>query len=83
MGVDRGPDRHPYEKLMGVCIIANGRLRWTLWRFNAEINHQRHFIKIPFINKGMDFIELPSIFRINLLLHQYLITSQDSEPPII
>ena len=22
---------------------------------DAEINHQRHFIKIPFINKGMDF----------------------------
>ena len=21
---------------------------------DAEINHQRHFIKIPFINKGMD-----------------------------
>ena len=23
----------------------------------------RHFIEIPFINKGMDFIDLPSIFR--------------------
>ena len=30
---------------------------------DAEINHQRHFIKIPFINKGMDFIDLPSIFQ--------------------
>ena len=29
---------------------------------DAEINHQRHFIKIPFINKGMNFIDLPSIF---------------------
>ena len=29
---------------------------------DAEINHQRHFIKVPFINKGMDFIDLPSIF---------------------
>ena len=43
---------------------------------DAEINHQRHFIKILFINKGMDFIDLPSIFRINLLLHLYLITSK-------
>ena len=41
---------------------------------DAEINHQRHFIKIPFINRGMDFIDLPSIFRINLILHLYLIT---------
>ena len=30
---------------------------------DAEINHQRHFIKIPFINKGMDFIDLPSILQ--------------------
>ena len=30
---------------------------------DCKINHIRHFIKIPFINKGMDFIDLPSIFR--------------------
>ena len=29
----------------------------------SKINHIRYFIKIPFINKGMDFIDLPSIFR--------------------
>ena len=27
---------------------------------DSKINHVRHFIKIPFINKGMDFIDLPS-----------------------
>ena len=30
---------------------------------DSKINHIRHFIKIPFINKGMDYINLPSIFR--------------------
>ena len=30
---------------------------------DSEINHIRHFIKIPFINKGIEFIDLPSIFR--------------------
>ena len=30
---------------------------------DSKINHIRHFIKILFINKGMDFIDLPSIFR--------------------
>ena len=30
---------------------------------DSKINHIRLFIKIPFINKGMDFIDLPSIFR--------------------
>ena len=30
---------------------------------DAEINHQKHFIKIPFINKVIDLIDLPSIFQ--------------------
>ena len=51
---------------------------------DAEINHQRHFIKISFINKGMDFIDLPSIFQdksvISSIIPDYF---QNSEPPII
>ena len=27
---------------------------------DSEVNHKRHFIKIPFINKGMEFIDLHS-----------------------
>ena len=30
---------------------------------DSESNHIRRFIKIPFINKGIDFIDLPSIFQ--------------------
>ena len=30
---------------------------------DSKINHIRNFMKIPFINKGMDFIDLPNIFR--------------------
>ena len=30
---------------------------------DSEISHIRHFIEIPFINEGTDFIDLPSIFR--------------------
>ena len=30
---------------------------------DSKISHVRHFIKISFINKGMDYIDLPSIFR--------------------
>ena len=29
----------------------------------SKINHVRHFINISFINKGMEFIDLPCIFR--------------------
>ena len=30
---------------------------------DSKINHTRHFIKILFINKEVDLIDLPSIFR--------------------
>ena len=30
---------------------------------DSKINHIRQFIKIPFINKGIDFIDLPRTFR--------------------
>ena len=30
---------------------------------NSEIYHKRHYIKIPFINKGIDFIDLPGIYQ--------------------
>ena len=41
----------------------------------SKINHIRHFIKMPFINKGMDFIDLPSISEINRYNHPYQIIS--------
>ena len=50
---------------------------------DSESNHIRHFIKIPFINKGIDFIDLPSIFQdksVSQSIHTYF---QSSEPPII
>ena len=35
---------------------------------DSEVNHKRHFIKIPFINKGMGFIDLHSIFKDNSVI---------------
>ena len=43
---------------------------------DSKINHIRHFIKIPFINKGMDFIDLLSIFRDNRYNHPYQFISR-------
>ena len=39
---------------------------------DSEINHIRHFIKIPFINKGIEFIDLPSIFRDNDISYTFI-----------
>ena len=38
---------------------------------DSEVNHKRPFIKIPFINKGMEFIDLHSIFKDNFVISSF------------
>ena len=51
--------------------------------FDSEMNHIRHFIKILFINKGIDFVDLPSIFRDNTVESSIPDNFENNEPPII
>ena len=50
---------------------------------DSESNHISSFIKIPFINKGIDFIDLPSIFQDKSVIQSIPTYFQNSEPPII
>ena len=50
---------------------------------DSEINHIRHFIKIPFINKCIEFIDLPSIFRDNNVISAIPSYFENTESPII
>ena len=50
---------------------------------DSEVNHKRLFIKIPFINKGMEFIDLHSIFKDNLVILSIPNDFNNSETPII
>ena len=50
---------------------------------DSKINHIRHFIKITFINKGMGFIDLPSIFRDKSVQSSIPNYFQNCEVPII
>ena len=50
---------------------------------DSETNHKRHFIKIPFINKGIESIDLPSIFKDRSVTSSIPAYFQNSEPPII
>ena len=50
---------------------------------DSEINHLRHFIKIPLINRRMDFIDLPSIFQDKSVASSIPEYFQNSEPPTI
>ena len=50
---------------------------------NSEVNHKRHFIKFQFINKGIEFIDLHSIFKDNLVISSIPNYFNNFETPII
>ena len=50
---------------------------------DSEINQKRHIIKITFIEKRLDFIDLPSIFQDKSGTSSIPDYFQNSEPPII
>ena len=50
---------------------------------DSEINHKRHYIKVSFINRDMDFIDLSSIVRDSLVISSISTSYQNSETPII
>ena len=48
-----------------------------------EVNHKRYFIKIPFIIKGIEFIDLHNIFNDTLVISSIPNYFNNSETPII
>ena len=54
---------HP---LYDAAILTRCYTQHALWPYiDSEINHIRHFIKIHFDNKRIEFINLPSILKTN------------------
>ena len=61
------------NKLYKAALLTRCYLQRFLSPYiNSEVNHKRHFIKIPFINKGIEFIDLHSIFKDNLVISSIL-----------
>ena len=50
---------------------------------DSEINHIRHFIKIQFVNKGIEFINLSSIFKDKSVISSIPTYFENKESPII
>jgi hypothetical protein len=50
---------------------------------DTQSDHDRHFLKIHFINKGIDFIDVPSIFRDRRVIDSVPKYFRNSEVPII
>ena len=50
---------------------------------DSKINHIRHFIKIQFVNRGIEFINLPSIFKDISVISSIPTYFENKESPII
>ena len=72
------------NKLYKAALLTRSYVQHFLSAYiDSEVNHKRHFIKIPFINKGMEFIDLHSIFKDNLVSSSVPNYLNNSETPII
>ena len=50
---------------------------------DSKINHIRHFIKIKFVNKGIEFINFPSIFKDKSVIYSIPTYFENKESLII
>ena len=72
------------NQLYDAALLTRGYTQHALRLYiDSEINHKRHYIKVSFINRGMDFIYLPSIFRDSSVISSIPTYFQNSETPII
>ena len=72
------------HQMYETALLTRCYTQYALHPFtDAEIKDQRHFITIPFINKEMDFIDLPSFFQDKSVTSSIPDYFQISEPPII
>ena len=72
------------HQLYDAALLTRCYTQHTLRPFiDSETNHKWRFIKIPFINKGIEFIDLPSIFKDRSVTSSIPTYFQKSEPPII
>ena len=57
------------NRLYDAALLTQCYTQHDLWPYkDSEINHIRHFIKIQFVNKGIEFINLPSIFKYKFVI---------------
>ena len=72
------------HRLYDAAILTRCYSQHALRPFiDSEFNHIRHFIKIQFINKGIEFINLPSIFKDKSVISSIPTYFEYMESPII
>ena len=69
------------HRLYDAAILTQCYTQHALWPYiDSKINHIRHFIKIQFVNKGIEFINLPSIFKDKMLSLLFLLILKIRNP---
>ena len=72
------------NQLYDAALLTRGYTQHALRPYiDSELNHKRHYMKVSFINRVMDFIDLPSIFRESSVISSIPTYFQNSETPII
>ena len=75
---DRAPCLHD-AVLLTMCYTEHALRPYI----DLEINHIRHFIKVQFVNKGIKFINLPSIFKDKSVISSIPTYFENKESPVI
>ena len=72
------------HRLYDAAILTQCYTKHALWPLiDYEINHIRHFIKIQFVNKGIEFINLPSLSKDKSVISSIPTYFENKESPII
>ena len=75
-------DRAP--QLYDGALLTRCNTQHALWPYiDSKINHIRHFIQLQFVNKGIEFINLPSIFKDISVISSIPTYFENMEPPMI
>ena len=82
LDIDKFYDRA--HRLYDAAILTQCYTQHALRPYiDSEINHIRHFIKNQFVNKGIEFINLPSIFKDKSVISSIPTYFENKGSPII
>ena len=84
MGIEANKFYDRAHRLNYAAILTRSYTQHALWPYkDSEINHIRYYIKVQFVNKGIEFIKLPSIFKDTTAISPISTYFENKQLPII
>lgn len=72
---------HPFYEV--ACIVQSYTQHVLRPHIDVTSDHQRHFLKISYLNKGIDFIDMSSIFKDRRVIDKIPKYFKNTETPMI